>query len=72
MSEYVHDPDPVRHHVLLTVDELAIILGLTTDPDRIDRPAVGEHLSAAARCIAAAKRANAKALQAQYNAAPLD
>jgi hypothetical protein len=62
MSAYVQDPDPVRQHVLLTVAELAIILGLTTDPDRIDRPAVGEHLSAAARWIAGAQAANDKAL----------
>jgi hypothetical protein len=62
VSEYVQDPDPVRHHVLQTVDELAIVLGLTTDPDRVDRAAVGEHLSAAARCIAAAQAANDKAL----------
>jgi hypothetical protein len=62
MSEYVQDPDPVRQHVLLTVAELAVVLGLTTDPDRVDRPAVGEHLSTAARWIAAAQAANDRVL----------
>jgi hypothetical protein len=62
MQDFVQDPDPVRHHVLQTVDALAIVLGLTTDPDRIDRPAVGEHLNAAGRWIAAAQAANDRAL----------
>jgi hypothetical protein len=58
MQDHVHDPDPVRQHVLDTVAALAVVLGLTTDPDRIDRPAVAVHLAAAGRSIAAAQAAN--------------
>jgi nicotinamide mononucleotide adenylyltransferase len=39
MQDFVQDPDPVRRHVLQTVDELAIILGLTTANDRALHPA---------------------------------
>jgi hypothetical protein len=63
MQDPLHDPDPVRQHVLEALAAWAQVLGLTGD-GRYDRAEVGAALAHAAQAIAAAQAANDAAQQA--------